>query len=258
MYTIPIMAIHGSASSGSMWKALQRLCGSKRKVLTPNLQGYGCVAPYIFPEPPSLNHRSDPLSALVDPQQGVHLVAHSFGSAVALDLVRKTPGHIKSLTLYEPVVPAIFKDAVNPQDVSLLGDLIGLSKIVSGTSGRVAMEAFINFWHFPGAWSAFSAETQVRLIHLAPVVFRDFQEAMNEPAGAYADLDFPVPVKILVGQNTQPHALRMARLLNQYLSQGSYEVMDAMGHMGPITHANQVSLAILDHVQKVEQITKAA
>ncbi len=258
MQQIPILAIHGSASSGAMWKVFKRRYAPHSEILTPDLPGYGNQFGYVFCQPPCLAQRAFPLLQHIKRQQGVHLVAHSFGSSVALEIVRQAPDCVRSLTLYEPVVPAIFKQCEDPEDVRWLGDLVGLSQILAGTSAPVAMQTFIDFWHHPGAWVAFSPTVQDKLAQLAPVVLRDFQEAMTEPAATYADIPFTQPVKIFVGQHTQPHARRMAQLLQQGLPQAQCQVMASMGHMGPLTHAEVVSQAIWQHIQRAEQTALAA
>jgi len=253
MQPAPIIAIHGSASSGAMWKPLQQHCQHERQVLTPDLLGYGENRLALLSQTPDLAYRARPLIQCIKQCGAVHLVAHSFGGSVALEIIRTIPQHIKSLTLYEPVMPAIFKGSDGAYDQLYLADLIELSKIVSGTEGHVGMETFLDFWSVPGAWQNLPQPVKDKLAQLAPIVFRDFQEAINEAEHTYSHIPFKKPVHILVGDKTTPHAKRMADLLIQKLPHGQIELMSDMGHMGPTTHSQQVSQAILNHIENCEQ-----
>ena len=250
----PILALHGSASSGGMWRHLQQACLPDRLVLNPDLEGYGRHFDAHSAHQPDLQHRVSMLLDEVKPMPAFHLVAHSYGGAVALELIRYHSQNIKSITLYEPVLPAIFKGRNTDSDMMLLSDLIALSKIVSGTSERVAMESFMRFWGNPGDWAALTLESQNRLQRLAPVVYRDFQEAMGQPQGVYEHIcEYQGPLTILMGGDGKPHAKRMAELLLESLPQGQIQVLHGMGHMGPATHAESVNRAILHHIREAER-----
>lgn len=258
MQSIPILALHGSASSGSMWKSLARRCGPTRTVLTPNLPGYDKIRPQQSGLESSLSLRAKPLLKLIRQQPQVHLVAHSFGSAVALEILKSVPRQIKSLTFYEPVIPAIFKVGDQEHDARYLGDLLSLAKIVGGTSGYAGMETFINFWHSAGAWSTMPPAAQAKLASMAPIVLRDFQEAMKESETSYSAMSFRHPLRILVGANTKPHAQRMTELLLQFLPHGHAMEMEGMSHLGPATHADKVNGSILQHIQHSEEVGHGA
>lgn len=253
MQRFPILAIHGSASSGAFWRPLKEQCGEQRGVFAPDLMGYGKAASVVLPERPSLAYRASPLVQEVQRHGPVHLVAHSFGSSVAMEILKTIPRLILSLTVYEPVMPAIFKSGCQEQDLAYLGDFVDLSRVVSGASPAVGMESFINFWDHQGAWSALPELVRNKLLRVAPMVYRDFQEAMSQPEGIYESIECQLPTHIFVGQGTQPHAMRMAELLRQTtVPHAELTVMKGMGHMGPATHTQTVNRAILGHIQHCE------
>ncbi|QSP94892.1 alpha/beta hydrolase [Marinobacter salinisoli] len=259
MQRFPIMAIHGSASSGAIWRSLKEQCAGQRTVFTPDLMGYGKAASVALPERPSLAYRASPLVKGIRRHGPVHLVAHSFGSSVALEILRTIPHCILSLTFYEPVLPAIFKGGQEEQDMKFLGDFVDLSRLVSGASPSVGMESFINFWDRQGAWNDLPEIGRNKLLRAAPMVYRDFQEAISQPEGIYETIECRLPTQIFVGQTTQPHARRMADLLLQTaIPHGELTIMDGMGHMGPATHTQTINGAILRHVQESETRAMAA
>lgn len=249
----PVTAIHGSASSGALWKKLASHCLSGRTLFAPDLAGYGLHDQKKLNVHATLEERATPvIQAIERMSRPTHLVAHSFGGSVALEILKKIPHKVKSLTLFEPVAPALLRDSNQPGDPRLLGDMLSLSEIVSGTSGQVGMETFINFWHEPGAWEILPEAAQARLAELAPVVYQDFREAYRIKADSFSSIDYQGPVKILIGNKTNMHAKRMATLIQDYFPAACLQTLPGMGHMGPLTHPEKVNRAILEHIYLVE------
>ena len=250
---LPITAIHGSASTGSLWRRLATLSTARRAVFAPDLTGYGADN---TPEPDTvstLEERAWPIIAAIE-QSGrpTHLVAHSFGGSVALEVVARIPHRITSLTLFEPVSPALLRGTDQAEDLRLLGDILGLSEIVQRTSGAVGMESFINFWHEADAWSRLSDTARAKLARLAPVVCQDFRETYSVEPHVLSAISYRGPVNLLVGEQTNAHAKRMSEILTRQFPQASLVTLAGMGHMGPLTHSEIVGNAILEIIERVE------
>lgn len=217
----PIFAIHGSASNGGFWESLSQACASSRLVFAPDLSGYGRHDDKRAKLDSTLRMRAEPLIATIrNIPQGVHLVAHSFGASVALEVVKAIPCQVKSLTFYEPVVPALLRDSERSRDLELLGDLVALSDIVRGTGATVGMETFINFWGGISAWDRLSERAREALVRLAPVVYQDFIEAYrNLPRNTFKPISYQGSLKVILGERVNEHAERMAKLLTTEFQQ---------------------------------------
>ena len=99
-----LICLHSSASSGRQWRELVAPLESRFEVLTPNLLGYDEPVAWPAGRAASLDDEARQLAPLLDARPGgVHLLGHSFGAAVALQMALRRPSRIKSLTLYEPV-----------------------------------------------------------------------------------------------------------------------------------------------------------
>ena len=251
----PILAIHGSASNGGFWESLSQACASSRLVFAPDLSGYGRHDDKRAKLDSTLYMRAEPLIETIrNIPQGVHLVAHSFGASVALEIVRVIPDKVKSITFYEPVVPALLRNSERSRDLELLGDLVALSDIVRGTGAKVGMESFINFWGGALAWDRLSERARETLAGLAPVVYQDFIEAYrNLPPKPVKPISYQGSLKVILGERVNEHAERMAKLLIAEFQQTTTEVLEGMGHMGPMTHPAIVNFNILEHIARVEQ-----
>lgn len=250
----PIVAIHGSASSGALWRPLAQQFGRDRVVIAPDLKGYGKDDPKGFDLNSTLALRAEPvIEAINCLQEKIHLVAHSFGASIVLQILKTLPERVLSVTCYEPVVPSLLQDSGAPGDLELLGDLLALSDVVRGTDAGVGMETFVNFWSEPNAWQKLPNRVKRKFEAMAPVVYQDFLEAyFNLESEAFKTIVYHCPLKIFLGSQANAHAKRMTALFLEQFPQARMEVLSGMGHMGPLTHPGIVQLSIMDHVEQVE------
>ena len=250
----PVLAIHGSASTGRQWKPLAALFEGEREVLAPDLPGYGATDSGHGACGDGLPGRVAPLvDLLIDQSRPVHLVAHSFGGAIALELMRYVPEAVRSMWLYEPVVPALLKTQGSAQDTALFSDLACLAELLDRASSQVAMASFVDFWHGLGGWSGLPATFQQVLAAQSGVVLRDFREAFLQSQQVFEGAPFPGPVNIVVGGCTKPHAARMAQILSDLLP-GSHRItLDGLGHMGPCEEPDRVNPLIKQWIRTVER-----
>ncbi|TDG13438.1 alpha/beta hydrolase [Seongchinamella unica] len=250
----PIVAIHGSASSGALWAPLVNAFSPGRTILAPDLRGYGAQDRRCLNRAATLQTRAAPVvKAMTRLDRPVHLIAHSFGASVALQIVKTVPGQVRSLTFYEPVIPALLRDSGQMHDLELVGDLLAVSEVLQGASAGVGMETFVNFWAEPGTWQTLPEEIQRKLSRLAPIVYQDFLEAYhNTSPNTFSQLEFNGPVRLLLGARANRQAIRMAELLAQQYPQASTQTLRDMGHLGPSTHPEQVHSTIVEHIGFIE------
>lgn len=94
--------LHSSAGTRGQWRSLTELLDGKRRVLAPDLRGYGESA--ARPGEPDLADEAAIVGALAACAGGrIDLVGHSYGGAVALRFALEQPELVRSLTLIEPV-----------------------------------------------------------------------------------------------------------------------------------------------------------
>ncbi|MCC2616164.1 alpha/beta fold hydrolase [Aestuariibacter halophilus] len=249
----PVVAIHGSASNGGIWAPLSQLAGGKRRVVAPTLQGYGEQDTQRIDYESTLSQRAVPVLETIDSLAGqVHLLAHSFGASVALEILRVIPERINSVTLFEPVTPVLLKDKGEAHDLELLADLLALAALVKETHAEVGMETFVNFWHGADVWQQLPQRVRVSLARYAPVVYQDFIEAYyNQPEGLLSTVRYTGPFSLLVGQHTNAHARRMTEVVALQFAQARVNVIDGVGHMGPVTHPIDVQSRMFAQIEQM-------
>jgi pimeloyl-ACP methyl ester carboxylesterase len=90
----PVLFIHGSLSSGKMWVPFANRLNRSRRVIMPDLLGYGASPPWTG----DTLHLREETRRLRSAFAGhVDIVAHSYGAAVALRLLAGEPHAIRSL-----------------------------------------------------------------------------------------------------------------------------------------------------------------
>ncbi|QBI20707.1 alpha/beta fold hydrolase [Egibacter rhizosphaerae] len=103
----PILFVHGNLSSGSAWYEQLRFLSSGYRGIAPDLRGYGSTEPAPVDATRGLRDWSDDLAALLEVEDisGCHVVGHSMGGGVAMQLALDHPDRIRSLTLVSAMSP---------------------------------------------------------------------------------------------------------------------------------------------------------
>jgi pimeloyl-ACP methyl ester carboxylesterase len=117
---------------------------------------------------------------------------------------------------------------------------------------RGAVAGFVDYWNGPGTWDTMRPAVQKALIRWAPRRPLDFRALINDstPASAYRGLNFPVLT--LRGEHAPIPTRVIAEGLTELLPTSRLMVIDGAGHMGPLTHAPEVSALIVRHIVDAE------
>lgn len=239
---LPVFAIHGTASSGRQWRSLAAHLGPARRMIAPDLPGYGAT-------PSRLDRLSFLEAELWQAGAAVDLVAHSFGGSVALLLANRNPDQVRSITLYDPVMPVFPGRGA----ACVAPDLRALWTQVRGQPAPIMMARFLAFWCAPGTWEALPPERQDALLIQTASMTRDFEEIC---AGYWtvASSAYSGPVTVLRGGvSPQVTADVCARIRADY-PQAHCSVVPGLGHMAPLTHGEEINsrlaAALAEHARQ--------
>jgi pimeloyl-ACP methyl ester carboxylesterase len=247
-----VIALHCSGGGAGQWCHLAEALGGDYAVLAP--EQYGCEATGHWTGEHAfvLADEADRIVALIDESdEKVHLVGHSYGGGVALNVALSRPGRIASLALYEPSAFHLLKQMSRP-GAAALAEIAGVAErmgrgVVTGDY-RGAMAAFVDYWNGPGAWDGLRPHVQSALIRWAPKGPMDFHALMEErtPADAYRELTFPA--LLMRGERGPAPTRLIAEALAELLPASRLVVMAGAGHMGPLTHSPAVFASIARHI----------
>ena len=263
-----VISLHSSASSPRQWSALTQALGSAYRVAAPALIGYGDAPDWHYQRPLSLDDEAERIESLIDAEpEGVHLVGHSFGGAVALRLALRNPGKVRSLALYEPVLFSLLNDEASarpgppPSMVEVNSVRIGIRRSLSSGLGTFAARMFVEYWSGPGAWDTLDLRRQQAITARMHKVDAEFDAVNCNQIRLDEFHSIRVPVLMLQGERTRRPAHRIAELLTSTLPNVTREVVRGAGHMGPMTHAATVNARIaayLDAQAGYGQLARAA
>jgi pimeloyl-ACP methyl ester carboxylesterase len=260
----PVLCLHCSGGSGRQWRPLIAPLAGQFAFRTPDLLGYASPGSWRAGATVSLDDEAERLSGLLlAADQPVHLLGHSYGGAVALQLALRWPDRVASLTLYEPVRFALLADTAGASgneaaqaaearyQINTAANRVALAAM----SGRheEAAERFVDFWSGPGTWAAMEPRRRQLQVATMPKVHAEYQAVMGDrvPGEAYEALRMPVH---LMGGTSSPLAVRMVmRRLAARLPQAAMVSIVGLGHMGPVVAAARVRANLPPWLQATEQ-----
>lgn len=229
-----IVALHSSGASGRQWDAWRRL-PSTAAWRTPELLGYDAGSVWPIGAGTTLDAEAQRLADLLAAApRGVHLIGHSYGGSVALQLALRWPQRVRSLTLYEPVRFALLRDA----DAGLWRSIVAFGREIGALvlQDRLAPAAkrFVDYWSGAGAWAALSGARQEAVAARMPKVRAEFEALFDDAVPSHAYRQLVMPVRVLCGTRSPLPALRVAERLAQACPAATLVRLEGLGHLGPI------------------------
>ena len=251
-----MIALHCSGGGASQWCYLAERLGGRYEVSAPEHYGCESTGPWTGEHAFTLSDEAARAIALIDESDDkVHLVGHSYGGGVALNVALARPDRIASMALYEPSAFHLLRQ-MGERGAEPYAEITGVARhicqgVVTGDY-RGAVAAFVDYWNGPGSWNALRPAVQSALIRWAPKGPLDFRALIDDPtpAAAYGALTFPV--LILRGAYAPSPTRVIADSLMELLPASRLVDIAGAGHIGPLTHTPQVSALIVRHIVEAE------
>lgn len=249
------VCLHGSASSARQWLQLEQSLEPHIRTIAPCLIGYGPV-PFTQGKSLSLDDEAENVLKQVAQTTGktngpLHLVGHSYGGAVALQLALRYPDRVASLTLYEPAqFMLLFADGLKSAAAQ---EIRGVAlRIVEKTRtpwGRHrAASIFIDYWNGIGAWRSIPFKRRRRFARLVPKVAAEFGAIASSGITASDFAALGIPVRLISGSGTRLTAREVTRKLAAVLPDAEHIEVPGMTHMAPCTHPERINPVFSEHV----------
>jgi len=249
----PALLLHSGGLSSRQWRALSMQVRAKHRVLVPDLLGYGSSTP--LPRGADFHFAEDVeiLRALVARVGApVHLVGHSYGGFLALQLALRDPQAVRSLSLFEPVAFGILHGepgAAAQPDAAELAAMEAMSEDAGGQGGGEAwMEGFVDWWQGAGTWRSLPEPSRAAFLVAGRKTFLEVRSLLADrtPAAAYRIIE--APALLIAGERSPPVEQRVCARLAEALPHARLERIAKAGHMGPLTHLAQVNGLIAAHL----------
>lgn len=239
--------------SSRQWNKLAQRLASTHRVIAPDFIGSGAEPPW--PVDQRFHFRLDvariaeQLRALDEP---VHLIGHSYGGFVALQVAQQLPDRIGTIAAYDPVAFGVIRAA---HDTSGLADLQRAESSpvfcdIEHGGDDAWFEVFVDYWNGPGSWRAMPQPARDAFLSIGRKVFWEVHSLMDDytPVDAYRTID--APALFLTGEKTPTAAQRVVALLTASMPNARTLAIAGAGHMGPLTHHQAVNDALQSHVSR--------
>ena len=257
----PVVCLHSSAASGRQWRRLVAEGGDGWQWHTPDLYGHGGRPdwPELMPSQLSVEANGVLAGLPFPPDQKFHLVGHSYGGAVALQIALQQPQRVLSLTLYEPVafgvLPAMGE--AEPALVEISQVATTLAAALDRGDDFSAARGFCAYWQGRDVWPDMDIGQQLRVAEAMPTVRRHF-DALFAAQWSDSQLDtLRMPVQLICGTATRASARRVAQSLSIRLPQATLQMLEGAGHMAPIAEAARVNALVLESLGAMRLIQVA-
>lgn len=236
-----VIALHSSGMSGRQWRSLAERLGEDHRVLTPDFLGSGARPAWPGDRPFHFSEDVAEIAQLVAAQpEPVHLVGHSYGGFVVLQLLRDeaTRARVRSIAVYDPVAFGVLGRPPT-------GDI----QFDDATGGDEPwFRTFVEYWNGKGAWDALPAPARAQFSKVGRKVYFEVKTLVADPTPASAYAPFTGRALVLSGASTPPDAREVGERLAAALPDARRIVVEGAGHMGPLTHATIVNDAIASHL----------
>ena len=179
-----VIALHCSGAGAGQWTYLAEALGGGYQLLAPEHFGNESAGPWTGERAFMLADEAARSIALIDQCEGkIHLVGHSYGGGVALNVALARPERIASMALYEPSAFHLLRQ-MGGGGAEAFAEITSIVRrtcegIVTGDYRGAAL-AFVDYWNGPGAWDALRPAVQESLILWSPKAPLDFRALIEE------------------------------------------------------------------------------
>lgn len=243
------LMIHCSLAHSGSWGALARHLSGALSMTAFDMPGHGRSG--AWDQRGEYQQVSTDIAAALCDQFGdapVDVVGHSFGATVALRLAVEHPRLVRSLVLIEPVFfAAALQDnpAMQAQHEQLFR---GFAEAMAQGDAYAAANAFTDIWGDGTPWEALPEAHRDMLASQIHLIEAGGGALHDDPGGMLNDgvLERLTQSVLLVEGSASPRIIpAIHERLAARISQSQRLVVAGAGHMVPITHAAQVSDAML-------------
>ena len=248
-----IVFVPGSWATGLAWRGVIAALDGRFRTVTTSLLGYGDTRECRTPSDVSIDRQAEIVEAVIRRARGpVHLVGHSYGGLVCLDVALCGLVPLMSLTLIEPVAFGLLRQE---GELTLYEQFIAMREdyVRSFENGdKEAARRVVDYLGGQGSFDALPPRMREYIVGATPTHVVDIRSGFDTPLSAFANI--LLPSLVIRGERSAHSLRRSAEILTGALANASLRTISAAGHFMTATHAAEVAQLIGDHVSKAESL----
>lgn len=250
--------LHTAASSDTAWAKAKAALSPHYRVVVPDFS-----TEEAFPGSSSLSEAFEKetkiLRDLIEASGNpAHVIAHSYGGVIALNLARKTSRLLTSLTLIEPMALNLLSQYPGNEE------LLRLHAVKSSCSSALAegdfsgaARTFVSYWSGAKTWENLSISIRKVLAKRMTKFVSDWERMGDVPSGFESYASVQPPTLVISGSESPQPIQWVARQLTATLKHAKLLQIESAGHMSPVTHGSRIAVAILEHLNKSSAFANA-
>jgi pimeloyl-ACP methyl ester carboxylesterase len=247
-----IVLVPGSFATQSAWSGVVEALSNRFRTVTTSLPGHGGTRESRTASNCSIDRSSEAVEAVVRRTGGpVHLVGHSYGAMVCLDLALCGLTPLMSLTLIEPVAFGLLRRAGEPSLSEQFADMHAAHVRAVEADERDAARRVFDYLGGPGQFDALPSCVRERITATTPSHVLDTRSGFDPTVPALRNI--LLPTRVLRGERTARSLYTCADILSRAMANASLHTIAGAGHFMTATHAAELAGHIGDHVMKAEK-----
>ncbi len=213
-----VVLLHGSASSGALWRHTKGALQSSYRCIAPDLIGYGTSAAWPCHASFGLEAELRAIEPLLQCcADTFHLVFFA-----ALKYVGDWTSYLEFCRVRDEFVAALVR-----------GDR------------ELAMRRFVGFWMGNDAWAGLPAGTRANMLKAADKIVLDWQASFAADPGRARLSTLPVRTLLVRGSDSPRPMRSLVDALHAIMPGSARTVVEGANHLLPLTHADVLTSAIL-------------
>jgi pimeloyl-ACP methyl ester carboxylesterase len=252
-----VIFVPGSCSTGAAWRPVISQWHDNFHCVTTSLLGYGRTTERRTAFYTDISEESEIVESVIQRAGSpAHLVGHSFGGLVALDVAlrRRTP--LLSLTIIEAPAVQLLHNMGEAQHYHAFRNMTASYFAGFYRGDATAIEAMIDFYGGAGTFAAWPERVREYAMESTDVNVRDWATVYRFDLTRDLLAKVDIPTLVLIGGKSHPAVRRANELIGQCIRDAGVVSLADAAHFMISTHPAETGRLIAPHILYAEQLRR--